>query len=66
VENRPDPDAGAGSVHPYLIETYKLLTNKEDIDFKQLFPLTENPSYELRGNNRRIHKPEPEVEEKQE
>jgi len=39
-----------------LIETYKLLTNNEDIDSKQFFQLTEDPSYELRGNNRGIHK----------
>jgi len=38
-----------------LIETYKLLTNKEDIDSQQFFQLTEDP-YQLRGNNRRIYK----------
>jgi len=37
-----------------LIETYKLLTNKEDIDSQQFFQLTEDP-YQLRGNNRRIY-----------
>ena len=39
-----------------LIETYKLLTNKQDIDSKQCFQLTEDTSYELRGNNKRIYK----------
>ena len=38
-----------------LIETYKLLTNKEDIDSQQFFQLTEDP-YQLRGNNRRTYK----------
>ena len=40
-----------------LIETYKLLTNKDDIDSQSqhFFQLTEEP-YQLRGNNRRIYK----------
>jgi len=36
------------------METYKLLTNKEDIDSQQFFQLTEDP-YQLLGDNRRIY-----------
>jgi len=39
-----------------IIEKYKLLTNKEDINSKLFFQLTEDTSYELRGNNKRIFK----------
>jgi len=45
-----------------LIEMYKLLTNQEDIDSKQFFHLTGDPSYD--GTTEEFTKPE--VEQKQE
>ena len=38
-----------------LIETYQLLTNKEDINFQQFFQLAED-AHNLRWNSRRVYK----------